>query len=76
MSEHYEKHAKQVIDGFIELLDDEAKSCISEADRGELAMMVEAAISTAALEQIEKAADEVAALSDRLRRYGEHYDKT
>lgn len=76
MSEHYEKHAKQVIDGFMELLGDEAKSCISEADRGELAMMVEAAISTAALEQIEKAADEVAALSDRLRSYGEHYDKT
>lgn len=76
MSEHYEKHAKQVIDGFMELLGDEARSCISETDRGELAMMVEAAISTAALEQIEKAADEVAALSDRLRSYGEHYDKT
>jgi hypothetical protein len=76
MSKHYEKHAEQVIDGFMNLLDEEVKSCISEADRGELAMLVEAAISTAALEQLEKAADEIAALSDRLRSYAEHYDKS
>ena len=76
MSKHYEKHAEQVIDGFMNLLDEEVKSCISEADRGELAMLVEAAISTAALEQLENAADEIAALSDRLRSYAEHYDKS
>ena len=76
MSKHYEKHAEQVIDGFMNLLDEEVKSCISEADRGELAMLVEAAISTAALEQLEKAANEIAALSDRLRSYAEHYDKS
>lgn len=76
MSKHYEKHAEQVIDGFMNLLDEEVKSCISEADRGELAMLVEAAISTAALEQLEKAADDIAALSDRLRSYAEHYDKS
>jgi len=76
MSKHYEKHAEQVIDGFMNLLDEEVKSCITEADRGELTMLVEAAISTAALEQLEKAADEIAALSDRLRSYAEHYDKS
>lgn len=76
MSKHYEKHAEQVIDGFMNLLDEEVKSCISEADRGELTMLVEAAISTAALEQLEKAADDIAALSDRLRSYAEHYDKS
>ena len=76
MSEHYEKHAEQVVDGFLNLLDDQVKSCISEADRGELTMLVEAAISTAALQQLEKAADEVAALSNRLRSYAEHYDKS
>ena len=76
MSEHYEKHAEQVINGFMDLLDDEVKSCISDADRGELTMLVEAAISTAALQQLEKAADEVAALSNRLRSYAEHYDKS
>ncbi len=76
MSKHYEKHAEQVIDGFMNLLDEKVKSCISEVDRGELTMLVEAAISTAALEQLEKAADDIAALSDRLRSYAEHYDKS
>ena len=76
MSKHYEKHAEQVIDGFMGLLDEEVKSCISEADRGELTMLVEAAISTAALEQLERAADEIAALSNRLRSYAEYYDKS
>jgi hypothetical protein len=76
MSKHYEQHAEQVVSGFMSLLDDDAKSCISEADLGELTMMVEAAISTAALEQLEKAADDVAALSRSLRQYAEHYDKS
>jgi flagellin-specific chaperone FliS len=75
MSKHYEKHAEQVISGFMDLLDEEAKSCISESDLAELTMMVEAAISTAALQQLQKAADEVEALSKNLRQYAEHYDK-
>ena len=75
MSEHYEKHAEKVIDGFMALLDDQVKSCITAEDRAELTMLVEAAISTAALQQLDRAADEVAALSGRLRRYAEFYDK-
>ena len=75
MSKHYEEHAQQVVDGFLGLLDEQAKSCISESDLGELAMLVEAAISTAALEQLERAADDVEALSKNLRKYAEHYDK-
>ena len=75
MSKHYEKHAEQVVSGFIGLLDEEAKSCIKESNLSELAMMVEAAISTAALEQLERAADDVEALSKNLRKYAEYYDK-
>lgn len=75
MSKHYEKHAEQVVSGFMEMLDDDARTCISESDLSELAMMIEAAISTAALEQLEKAADDVAALSKDLRKYAEYYDK-
>ena len=75
MSKHYEKHARELVSAFLELLDDNAKSCISQSDLGELAMMIEAAISTAALEQLEKAADDVEALSQSLRKYAEHYDK-
>lgn len=76
MSKHYEQHAEQVVSGFMGLLDENAKSCISESDLGELTMLVEAAISTAALEQLEKAADDVAALSQSLRKYAEYYDKS
>ncbi len=75
MSEHYERHAVQVSNAFIDLLDENAKAAITEEHRNELAMLVEAAISTAVLEEMERAADEVAALSKRLRQHAEHYDK-
>ena len=76
MSKHYEQHAQKIVSAFTEMHDENARSCISEADLGELAMMVEAAISTAALEQLEKAADDVESLSQNLRKYAEHYDKS
>ena len=76
MSEHYEKHAEQVADAFLDLLQAGVKAGVTAEQRDKLAMMVEAAISTAVLEQLEHAADEIGALSDRLRRYAERYDKS
>jgi len=76
MSEHYEKHAEEVTRAFLELLDDEGRNAVSEAHRNELAMLIEAAISTAVFDQLEHAADEVSALSSKLRHYAEHYDKS
>jgi hypothetical protein len=75
MSEHYEKHAEQVANSFIEMLDEAVSAQITGEQRNELAMLVEAAISTAVLEQLVQAADQVAALSDGLRRHAENYDK-
>lgn len=75
MSAHYEKHAEQVANAFLEMLEERVRAGISQAHREELAMLVEAAISTAVLEQLEHAAQEVAALSDRLRRHAENYDR-
>ncbi len=75
MSAHYEKHAEQVASAFLDMLEQGTRAGISDAHRAELAMLIEAAISTAVLEQLEHAADEVAALSERLRRQAEHYDK-
>jgi hypothetical protein len=75
MSEHYEKHAEQVASAFMELLDESVRQAVSEEQRAELAMLVEAAISTAVLQQMERAAEEVSALSNRLRHYAEFYDK-
>jgi hypothetical protein len=76
MSEHYEKHAEQVSQAFFELLPTEVQAMISEEHRNELAMLVEAAISTAVFQELEQAADQVAALSKRIRSDAEHYDKT
>ena len=75
MSQHYEEHAKQVATAFFELLEDSVKSGISEAHRDQLAMLIEASISTAVFEQLEKAAGQVAQLSSQLRQHAERYDK-
>ena len=74
MSEHYEKHAIEVSNAFLDLLEDPVREGISESHRNELAMLIEAAISTAVFEALEEAADAVAALSNRLRHDAEHYD--
>jgi hypothetical protein len=75
MSEHYERHAEEVAAAFMDLLDEDTRGRILEEHRNELAMLVEAAISTAVLAQMERAADQVAALSNSLRHNAEHYDK-
>lgn len=76
MSEHYEKHAEQVAESFMEMLDEAVSARITDEQRNELAMLVEAAISTAVLEQLVQAADQVAVLSESLRRHAENYDKS
>lgn len=75
MSEHYEGHAQEIVNAFLEMLDPQVRGGISEAHRNELAMLVEAAISTAVLEQLGHAADQIDALSTRLRSYAERYDR-
>ena len=75
MSQHYERHAEEVTRAFLDLLEDEVRARISEDHRNELAMLIEAAISTAVYDQLEHAADEIAGLAERLRHYAEHYDK-
>ena len=60
----------------MEMLDGAVSAQITDEQRNELAMLVEAAISTAVLEQLVQAADQVAALSEKLRRHAENYDKS
>lgn len=74
MSKHYEKHAQQVAGSFIDMLESSVAARITEEHRNELAMLVEAAISTAVLTEMERAADAVAALSQQLRQHAEYYD--
>ena len=53
MSEHYENHAQEVANAFLDLLDGQTREGISEAHRNELAMLIVAAISSAALQLLE-----------------------
>ena len=75
MSKHYEKHAEEVANAFLGLLDEGVDAQISDEHKNELSMLIEAAISTAVLSELERASDEVMALSKRLRQHAEHYDE-
>ncbi len=75
MSEHYEKHAEAVSNAFVQLLDGHVREGISEAQRQQLAMLIEAAISTAVFEQLEHTADQADALVRQIRQHAEKYDK-
>ena len=75
MSEHYEKHSEAVSNAFMQLLDEHVREGIGEAQRQQLAMLIEAAISTAVFEQLEHAADQADALGRQIRQHAEKYDK-
>ena len=74
MSKHYEKQAKQVVKGFKEILDEEARKVLNDEDLGQLAMLIESAITTAVLSAVEKVADDLEKSVRKIRRGAEHYD--
>lgn len=74
MSQHYEKHADAVVKGFLDLLGGEAKGCVGKEHLDELSMMIESAISTAVLSELEAVADEISDMSAQVRKRAERYD--
>lgn len=74
MSKHYEKQAKQVVKGFKEVLDEEARKILTEEDLGQLAMLIESAITNSVLSAVEKVADDLEKSVRKIRRGAEHYD--
>ncbi|HPB73964.1 MAG TPA: hypothetical protein PLY96_01755 [Chromatiaceae bacterium] len=74
MSKHYEKQAKQVVKGFKEILDEEARKVLNDEDLGQLAMLIESAITNAVLSAVEKVADDLEKSVRKIRRGAEHYD--
>lgn len=74
MSQHYEQHAEEVVKGFLDLLDSEAKQSLGQEHLEKLSMMIESAISTAVLSHLEVVADEISDLSVAVRRRAERYD--
>ncbi|NCA88504.1 MAG: phosphatase [Gammaproteobacteria bacterium] len=74
MSKHYEKQAKQVVKGFKEILEEDARKVLTEEDLGQLAMLIESAITNAVLSAVEKVADDLEKSVRKIRRGAEHYD--
>lgn len=74
MSKHYEKQAKQVVKGFKEVIDEEARKLLTDEELGQLAMLIESAITNAVLSAVEKVADDLDKSVRKIRRGAEHYD--
>ena len=74
MSKHYEKQAKQVVKGFKEVIDEEARKLLTDEELGQLTMLIESAITNADLSAVEKVADDLDKSVRKIRRGAEHYD--
>jgi hypothetical protein len=74
MSTRYEKHAKQVVKGFKEVIDDEAKKAITDENFEQLAMLINSAITNSVLSAVERVADDLEKSVRKIRRGAEHYD--
>ena len=75
MSTRYEKHAKQVVKGFKEVIDDEAKKAITDENFEQLAMLINSAITNSVLSAVERVADDLEKSVRKIRRGAEHYDE-
>jgi len=74
MSKRYERHVESVLQTFLDLLEPEARASLSQEHLDELQMLMESAISTAVLEQLEAVADQVSDLGVMIRRRAERFD--
>jgi hypothetical protein len=74
MSTRYEKHAKQVVKGFKEVIDDEARKALTDENFEQLAMLINSAITNSVLSAVERVADDLEKSVRKIRRGAEHYD--
>ncbi|MFZ1538963.1 MAG: hypothetical protein WAT23_16475 [Chromatiaceae bacterium] len=76
MSTRYEKHAKHVIKGFKEVIDEDAKKVLTDEDFDQLAILINSAITNSVLSAVEKVADDLEKSVRKIRRGAEHYDES
>jgi len=68
------QHANNIVTAFKAKLSDEQRAAVGEDHFDELSLLIESAMSTAVLEEMEKAADQVDELAHKLRHFAEHFD--
>ncbi|HHI76306.1 MAG TPA: hypothetical protein ENJ94_03940 [Gammaproteobacteria bacterium] len=73
MTERYERHARKIVQDFLDLLEPAARDCLPQEHLTELEMMIESAISTSVLGQLEAVADQISDLAVEVRRRAEHW---
>lgn len=74
MSQKQSQHSHQVVESFKGKLPASLVAQIGEQHFAELELIVESAMSSAVLEELEKAADQVEKLSHKIRNFAEHFD--
>jgi len=74
MSQPQREHARQVVERFRNMLSPSGRQHVGETHFDELALLVEAAISSAVLEAMESVADRLEAMANEMRKQAEHFD--
>jgi len=75
MTKNHKKHSEEIVRNFREQLSPKALKAIEEDQFEELALMIESALSTAVLEHIEEAADQLMVLAKQFRKKVEHFEE-
>ena len=75
MSKRYEEHVESILKAFLDLLEPEVRAALSQEHMDELSMLMESAISTSVLQQLEATADEVSDLAVLIRRRAETFEQ-
>lgn len=74
MTHRHQDHARQVVQRFSEMLSASGRQHVGQGHLDELSLLIEAAISSAVLEEMEAAADKLEALAREIRKTAEHFD--
>lgn len=73
MSEHFNQLSDRVVSAFRDLLDDKARAAVGQEGFDQLSILIEAQLTDEVLEHLEKVADEVQNLAQRIRGDAEHF---
>ncbi len=75
MTHRHTRHAQQVVERFKEMISESGQQHIGQQHFDELTLLIESAMSSAVLDEMETAADKMDTLAHQMRNYAEHFDK-
>jgi hypothetical protein len=74
MTHNFRQHAQHIVNEFSGFIDDAAREAVGEENLGQLMMLIESAITTTVLEEMERMSDQVIALGNQMKKNAEHFD--